>query len=91
MDRTYYIGENRDNEAEPYAALENASFVQIALALSEEDVLMGAAEGVRSSVNDLFTFYNAFLEAACEELSYAEDRIQSRQRSNPLKCVWQMW
>ncbi|KAH7001076.1 beta-lactamase/transpeptidase-like protein [Ilyonectria destructans] len=69
MTRTYYTGECRENEAKPYAALENASVVQIAPALKGKDVLMGPAGGIRSSVNDLLRLYSASFPVLATRLS----------------------
>ncbi|KAF4759638.1 hypothetical protein HAV15_007507 [Penicillium sp. str.  len=45
LNRTYYTGASRENEANPYAALEDGSIVPIAPPLYGENVLMGPAGG----------------------------------------------
>lgn len=66
--RTYYAGESHENEAKPYAALEDGSIVPIAPPLYEENALMGSTGDVRSSVNCLLTLYKAFMGAALYEI-----------------------
>ncbi|OQV00973.1 hypothetical protein CLAIMM_06401 [Cladophialophora immunda] len=91
MTRTYYTGEIRDNEAKPYAALENASVVQLAPALRGKKVLMGPAGGIRSSVGDLLSLYRAFIQAARDELTFAFQEDQSTKPEHPLKAVRDLW
>ncbi|KAJ5736578.1 beta-lactamase/transpeptidase-like protein [Penicillium malachiteum] len=86
MSRTYYTGETRDNEARPYAALEDGSLVPTALPLFGEDVVMGPAGGVRSSVNDLLTLYQAFMSAARSEMMLI-DGTGSHGQLNPPQVI----
>ncbi|KAH6991327.1 beta-lactamase/transpeptidase-like protein [Ilyonectria sp. MPI-CAGE-AT-0026] len=86
MTRTYYTGECRENEAKPYAALENASVVQIAPPLKGKDVLMGSAGGIRSSVNDLLRLYSAFISCARDEMTFSDSTD-----GQPLKGVLDLW
>ncbi|OAA43582.1 Beta-lactamase/transpeptidase-like protein [Cordyceps fumosorosea ARSEF 2679] len=70
MKRTYYTdtaGQVED-EAKPYAALADSTPIRISPALEGENVLMGAAGGVRSSVSDLLLFYNALMDAAAHHM-----------------------
>ncbi|KAJ6021625.1 beta-lactamase/transpeptidase-like protein [Penicillium herquei] len=93
LSRTYYTGETRDNEARPYVALEDGSLVPIAMPLSGENVIMGPAGGVRSSVNDLLTLYQAFMSAARSEMM-SIDRTGSSEESNPPRVIQgidQLW
>jgi CubicO group peptidase (beta-lactamase class C family) len=91
MNRTYYTGVRRENEAKPYAALEDASVVGIAPALAGEDVLMGPAGGIRSSVNDLLALYKAFMDAAHHEMTYAKEKEPPPKPKHVLRRVRQLW
>ena len=88
--RTYYTGESRENEAKPYAALEDGSFVPIATPLQGENVLMGPAGGVRSSVNDLLALYKAFMTAAYHEIIHP-DTSSSDQPNSTIRGIHQLW
>ncbi|XXH02094.1 hypothetical protein Hte_008460 [Hypoxylon texense] len=91
MTGTCYTGESRHTEAKPYAALEDASVVPIAPALVGDNVLMGPAGGVRSSVNDLLILYKAFMKAAHDDLAmYTDTEAPSRPQS-PIRSVRQLW
>ncbi|KAJ5456862.1 beta-lactamase/transpeptidase-like protein [Penicillium desertorum] len=79
--RTYYTGERRENEAKPYAALEDGSIVPIAPPLHGENVLMGPAGGVRSSVNDLLTLYKTFMGAALHEIIHPDTGSPDQPKS----------
>ncbi|KAJ5722879.1 beta-lactamase/transpeptidase-like protein [Penicillium malachiteum] len=91
LSRTYYTGETRDNEARPYAALEDGSLVPIAFPLLGEDVLMGPACGVRSSVNDLLTLYKAFMSAARSEMMFIDQTGSSDQLNPIIQGMYQLW
>ncbi|KAH8734316.1 beta-lactamase/transpeptidase-like protein [Ilyonectria robusta] len=91
MTRTYYTGECRENEAKPYAALENASVVQIAPPLKGKDVLMGAAGGIRSSVNDLLSLYSAFISRARDEMTFSDSEAGQKIDHQPLEGVLDLW
>lgn len=69
MERTYFTeaAGQVENEAKPYAALTDATPVQIPPALKGYQVLMGPAGGVRSCVYDLLVYYNALMNAAVKE------------------------
>ncbi|KAF5667725.1 beta-lactamase transpeptidase [Fusarium denticulatum] len=96
MKRTYYTdAEDMENEAKPYAALKNASVVQIPPALKGKNVLMGPAGGVRSCVDDLLNFYDALMGSAAEQLEIRETAVTSHQRQKPslpgLAAMWTGW
>ncbi|KAJ5352430.1 beta-lactamase/transpeptidase-like protein [Penicillium brevicompactum] len=79
--RTYHTDESRENEARPYAALEDGSLVPIAPPLHGENVLMGPAGGVRSSVNDLLALYKAFMTAAYHEIIHPDTSSSDQPNS----------
>ncbi|EWZ43331.1 beta-lactamase/transpeptidase-like protein [Fusarium oxysporum Fo47] len=96
MKRTYYTdAEGMENEAKPYAALKNASVVQIPPALKGKDVLMGPAGGVRSCIDDLLNFYDALMVSAAEQLEIRATARTSHQRQRPslpgLAAMWTGW
>ncbi|KAF4982983.1 hypothetical protein FZEAL_1503 [Fusarium zealandicum] len=96
MGRTYYTDAGQlDNEAKPYAALKNASTVQIPPALKGDDILMGPAGGVRSSVSDLLVFYSALMDAAAEHMELSTTPKSSHKDqaiSLPqLPATWTGW
>ena len=88
--RTYYTEESRENEAKPYAALEAGSLVPIAPPLHGENVLMGPAGGVRSSVNDLLTLYKAFMGAALHEIIHPDTGSPDQPKST-IRGIDQLW
>jgi CubicO group peptidase (beta-lactamase class C family) len=88
--RTYYTGESRENEAKPYAALEDGSIVPIAPPLHGENVLMGPAGGVRSPVNDLLTLYKAFMGAALHEIIHPDTGSPDQPKST-IRGINQLW
>ncbi|KAJ5509022.1 beta-lactamase/transpeptidase-like protein [Penicillium freii] len=88
--RTYYTGESRENEAKPYAALEDRSIVPIAPPLHGDNVLMGPAGGVRSSVNDLLTLYKAFMGAAHHEIIHPDTGSPDQLKST-IRGINQLW
>ncbi|KAJ2987974.1 hypothetical protein NUW58_g4220 [Xylaria curta] len=70
MTQTFYTTLPSDfkNVAKGYNALQNASVVSVPPPIYGDDVLMGAAGGVRSSVHDLLILYNAFIDAAGSQI-----------------------
>jgi CubicO group peptidase (beta-lactamase class C family) len=88
--RTYYTGERRENEAKPYAALEDGSIVPIAPPLHGENVLMGPAGGVRSSVNDSLTLYKTFMGAALHEIIHPDTGSPDQPKST-IRGINQLW
>ncbi|CDM37341.1 Beta-lactamase/transpeptidase-like [Penicillium roqueforti FM164] len=90
MHRTYYTGESSENEAKPYAALEDGSIVPIAPPLHGENVLMGPAGGFRSSVNDLLTLYKAFMGAALHEIIHPDTGLPDQSKST-IRGINQLW
>ncbi|CRL25218.1 Beta-lactamase-related [Penicillium camemberti] len=90
LNRTYYTGESRENEAKSYAALEDGSIVPIAPPLHGENVLMGPAGAVRSSVNDLLTLYKAFMGAALHEIIHPDTGSPDQLKST-IRGINQLW
>ncbi|CAG8430148.1 unnamed protein product [Penicillium salamii] len=90
LNRTYYTGESRENEAKPYAALEDGSIIPIAPPLHGENILMGPVGGVRSSVNDLLTLYKAFMDAAFHEILHP-DMGSPDQPKSTIRGIDQLW
>ncbi|OQD71061.1 hypothetical protein PENPOL_c001G09690 [Penicillium polonicum] len=88
--RTYYTGESRENEAKPYAALEDRSIVPIAPPLHGDNVLMGPAGDVGSSVNDLLTLYKAFIGAAHHEIIHPDTGSPDQPKST-IRGINQLW
>jgi CubicO group peptidase (beta-lactamase class C family) len=70
MTRTFYttLPSHFDNVAQGYTALQNASVFPVPPPIYGDDVLMGPAGGVRSSVHDLLILYSAFIDAANSEI-----------------------
>jgi CubicO group peptidase (beta-lactamase class C family) len=52
---------------------------------------MGSAGGIRSSVGDLLTLYEAFIEAAHDEMAFLFAEDQSARPKHPLKGVRHLW
>ncbi|MBE3042644.1 serine hydrolase [Candidatus Bathyarchaeota archaeon] len=96
MERTYYTDAagKRENEAKPYAALTDATPVQISPALKGDNVLMGPAGGIRSCVSDLLVFYNGLMDAAAGEMevSTAPNPVhRDRPFLSQLSAMWTGW
>ncbi len=89
MTRTFYTNSpiNDDNTATPYATLENAAAFQLPLPLHGDNVMMGPAGGVRSSVHDMLLLYSAFIDAEKSQI----DRGESKIPLNPLKQLAHLW
>jgi CubicO group peptidase (beta-lactamase class C family) len=90
MTRTFYSDvshdDGNDNIAKPYASLEDGSLFEIPPPLQGENVLMGAAGGIRSSVKDLLGLYKAFIEAANSNFGCGHSST-----ANPLKQLTGLW
>lgn len=90
MKDTYYTAapseSHEQNTAKPYSTLLNGTHVEIPPPLHGQDVAMGAAGGIRSSVHDLLKMYKAFLEAANHsDYRDPEQAERTTDRINPLK------
>jgi len=87
MTRTFYTNVSHDdNIAKPYASLEDGSLFELPSPLQGENVLMGAAGGIRSSVKDLLCLYKAFIEAANLKFVYGHSSM-----ANSLKQLTNLW
>ncbi|KAF2971292.1 hypothetical protein GQX73_g2242 [Xylaria multiplex] len=89
MNETFYTSPPLDlvNVAKPYTALQNASVFPVPSPIYGEDVLMGPAGGIRSSVHDILLLYNAFIDAANSQIGGAEPIISQ----NPLRQLGHIW
>lgn len=89
MNRTFYTNPSvhNPNLAVPYIALANATPFQIPQPVYGENVLMGAAGGIRTTVGDLLRLYNGLIDAAHNEI----DRPAAAIRPNPLKGLKHIW
>ncbi|KIX09847.1 uncharacterized protein Z518_00928 [Rhinocladiella mackenziei CBS 650.93] len=89
MSRTFFgsVPANDENVAIPYATLTDASAYPLPAPLEGDNVSIGAAGGIRSTVSDLLTLYNAFNLAA-------QNQIEQRENSGPagpLKQMKHLW
>ncbi|KAI0112037.1 putative D-aminoacylase [Nemania sp. FL0031] len=83
MTQTFYTVSPSDykNVAKGYNALQNASVFPVPPPIYGDDVMMGSAGGIRSSVHDLLILYSAFIDAANSQI---ENRPSVIPR-NPLR------
>lgn len=91
MNRTYYTSTNSSNEARPYAAFRNKSLAAIPTAIAGEDVLMGPAGGIRSSINDLLTLYKSFIAAAREDMTLSSPSHPSETSKSAIRGILELW
>ncbi|KAL8741689.1 MAG: hypothetical protein Q9190_005729 [Brigantiaea leucoxantha] len=89
MSRTAYTNSLIDDEntAKPYATLKDASAFKLPPPLSGENVMMGPAGGIRSSVHDMLILYRAFLDAGNSQIGQSKPKISR----NPLKQLRHLW
>ncbi|KPM34298.1 hypothetical protein AK830_g12275 [Neonectria ditissima] len=82
LNRTFYAEDPFDNNtAKSYAVLANRSYYEIPPWGHGEDLFIGAAGAIRSSVNDLLVVYKAIMDAANADVA-VETEIGSH---NPFK------
>lgn len=70
-----------DNEAKSYGVLQDLSPVEVARPQLGNGTLMGAAGGVKSTMHDMLTFYEAFLR----EVNLQYERETDETKWSPLK------
>jgi len=80
---THAYFDTGDNVAKAYAALDDATVVEVVPMLSGDDTVGGPGSAMRSCIRDLVQLYTAFLEAGAHQF---ENRVTSTPNS-PLKQV----
>ncbi|KAI1392902.1 putative D-aminoacylase [Hypoxylon trugodes] len=89
MSRTYYtslpLGDS--NVATPYATLGNSTPFQIPQPIFGRDIALGPAGGIRSTVSDMLTFYDALIDAAHAQIN----KLAGTNPQNPLKQLEHLW